>query len=279
MKVIEAIRAKFGYTGTDPVEALKTAYVGMGLHADLAEKKAKERAGFNLDREVVAGSYNIPKNESGEILIAGPIVPDAAFWRDVFDEDYVSARDVRDAMKRTTGNVTFRINSPGGYVTEAAEIVSLIQERKSKGAKVKTIVDGMAASAAAVIFITGEEREVSEFAQVMVHRSWLGMILVGDAPLIRKESEAAIKQLEGFDNTLAKVMSKIMKDTSVDEALELLDNVTWYNAEEAIEDGIATGKAFAESGSKQEAEASTSREVQAVKDGANALYALFDLDS
>ena len=66
--------------------------------------------------------------KEGEVLITGPITPDASFVRDVLDEDAVSAKDIREALDKMKGDLIVRINSPGGHVSEAAEIFSRLQE-------------------------------------------------------------------------------------------------------------------------------------------------------
>ena len=65
------------------------------------------------------------------------------------------------------------INSPGGDFFEAAAIHAQLVRHKAR----KVIyIDGLAASAASLIAMAGEERRIASNAMVMVHDPWAGVI-------------------------------------------------------------------------------------------------------
>ena len=123
-----------------------------------------------------------------------------------------------------------RINSPGGSVFDGIAIYNLL---KSRG--VKTIVDGVAASIASIIFLAGDEREMSEGSVLMIHNPWT--FSGGDAEQLRKEADV-------LDSLKASLMDIYTSKTGLEESelSALMDAETWFSAEEAIEKGFATSK-------------------------------------
>jgi len=69
------------------------------------------------------------------------------------------------------GDITLRINSPGGSVFELWTIIELLRDKKKKtGCRFICIVDGMAASAASVLLTFGDIRLGSKQSVVMIHK-------------------------------------------------------------------------------------------------------------
>ena len=172
--------------------------------------------------------------------VVGPITRDAAFIRDVFDEDATSARDVRQALAEQEGDLTIFINSPGGSVSEVAEMATMLDEYRAKGAKITTVCAGVAASAGCVLFLVGDTRETTELSRFMVHRAQIVMLLKGDINALTREYEAIKGALDSFDSQLISMLEKRLT-LSKDEIASALDKETWYNAEQAREIGLATG--------------------------------------
>lgn len=126
-------------------------------------------------------------------------------------------------------DVTVVINSPGGDVFDGIGIYNLLREH-SGNVTVKVI--GMAASAASIIAMAGDRVEIGASAFIMVHNAWV--LALGN----KEELRAAADHLEPIDATLANVY---VARTGIDKAraIELMDQETWINSEQAIEQGFA----------------------------------------
>ena len=72
----------------------------------------------------------------GEVMLYGPIVPgiEGAFVSEFLGDDLVvSARSFREALNKVDGDVTVRINSPGGDAWEGSAIFQALIERRNSG--------------------------------------------------------------------------------------------------------------------------------------------------
>ena len=173
------------------------------------------------------------KNEVGEILLSGVV-------GDGWDENPITQKEITKALKSFgTSPVTIRINSPGGSADEGIGIYNAI---KSHAGEVTTINDSLAASAASIIFLAGSKRLMADGSRLMIHRA-LGFAF-GNQDDLRKYLAA----LESYDRSLVDIYSKYMSESKEDiEAL--LSAETWYEADAAIDSGLATGRV--ENGSKR----------------------------
>ena len=118
------------------------------------------------------------ENEEAELFIYGDIV-DFAWW----DED-VSANDIRKKLDETNAKtINVHINSLGGDTFTGVAIYNLLRE-KSKTSKIVTYVDAIAASAASIIAMAGDEIVMPSNTLMMIHNCWtLG---IGNANELRK---------------------------------------------------------------------------------------------
>ena len=82
-----------------------------------------------------------------------------------FDDDVTPALFKSD-LDSGKGPITVWINSPGGDVWAAAQIYNMLL---SYSGKVTVKIDGLAASAASVIAMTGDEVLVSPVSMLMIH--------------------------------------------------------------------------------------------------------------
>lgn len=141
----------------------------------------------------------------------------------------VSAESLVPQIRGLTGDITLRINSPGGDVFGANAISSAL---RSVGGKVTAHVDGLAASAATAIASAADEVHMAEGSMFMVHRAWT--IALGNM----NDFLSAAGLLEKVDNQLAQAYAARTGGTSED-MLALMDAETWMTAEEAVEAGFA----------------------------------------
>ena len=172
------------------------------------------------------------EGSANEILIYGPIVRhgDVAIYREWFgDETVISNQMFREQLAEITGEVTLRINSPGGDVFEASGMVQAIQERDGG---VKCIVDGLAASAASLLMATCSHVTIAQMGTAMIHRAATWMF--GNAPDLRQYADI----LEGIDTQAAGIYKSRMK-ASKEKIMQMLTDETWFTAEAAVKEGLA----------------------------------------
>lgn len=149
-----------------------------------------------------------------------------------WDGDGVTAKRVSAAL-RAIGerDVTVNINSPGGDFFEGVAIYNLLRAHPHK---VTVRVMGLAASAASVIAMAGDEILMGDGAFLMIHNAWA--IAIGN----RHDMAASAEQLAPFDAAMADVYAARSGMTSAQTAA-LMDKETWINADQAVDDGFATG--------------------------------------
>lgn len=142
----------------------------------------------------------------------------------------VSAHDIStalDALPSTVDQIIFRINSPGGEVSEAMAILNLLRAHK---AKVTAVVDGLAASSASVIAAGCDETVMSPGTQMMIHSP--SSIVWGNAAEMRKTADV----LDNFEATLIEIYEG--KAGEKDWATLLADE-TWLTSQAAVDLGLA----------------------------------------
>lgn len=137
-----------------------------------------------------------------------------------------------DAVK----TIKVHINSPGGDVFAALNIANALRDqRASKGRKIETIVDGLAASAASIILMAGDVVRIADNALVMIHNPWT--IAIGEA-------KDFIKLAEDLGKIRTTIVATYRWHSKLEaDAIEaLMDAATWMDADEAIANGFATEK-------------------------------------
>lgn len=174
-------------------------------------------------------------NRPPEILLYDDIGP--SYW------DLIDAMMVRRALAQLgdVGEITLRINSLGGDVFEAAAIYNAVAQHP---AKVHVAVDGIAASAASLIAMSGDRIEIAANAMFMIHRA--STIAWGNA----EDLKQILQALETIDQTAIDVYVARAGGKSTQEQLrEWLDAETWFSAEAAVDAGLAdaVGQALKES--------------------------------
>lgn len=134
---------------------------------------------------------------------------------------------------RSIGNrpVTVRLNSPGGNVFDGLAIFNLLREHT---AGVMTQVLGLAASAASVIAMAGDEIQMARASELMIHRAQGGAL--GNADTLRQMTVV----LDQVDGVLAKLYAERTGLSSA-EVTRLMAEETFMTAEEAVELGFADG--------------------------------------
>lgn len=166
--------------------------------------------------------------ETGELFIYQPIGAD-------FFGDGITAEAVIVALETLGGKrATVRINSPGGVADEGIAIYNALKRYEGG---VDTVVDALAASAASVIALAGENRTTASGGRWMIHRAMT--IAMGNAMDMQKVAET----LNKYDQSLVEIYAEHMTDSDNESIMALLTAETWYSGTEAIEAGLATGDA------------------------------------
>lgn len=137
-------------------------------------------------------------------------------------------KDQIDAMDQTQP-LTVRINSEGGYVHEGLAIYDAIASYH--GPK-KAIVESFAASIASFIPMACDEIEITENGYFMIHNPHSAM--EGDDEAFAKAST----ELTQFKETMVNAYASRTGKTR-DEILSVMKAETFFNAQQAIEYGLA----------------------------------------
>lgn len=165
-------------------------------------------------------------NSEAELTIYGYIAMEESWWFDTVSSKKF-ARDLKDLGKKD--KITVKINSGGGDVFAAHAIYNLLKDNE---AKVTTIVEGLAASAASVILMAGDEIIVPDTGFVMIHNP--STIVMGEAKDFIKMAETLGVIKDGIVNAYVSKTGKTKKEIS-----ELMDEETWMTGEEAVKEGFA----------------------------------------
>lgn len=169
--------------------------------------------------------YSFIKDESGntELIIDGVIASESWF------DDEVTPKQFRDELKQHSGNITVRINSPGGDVFAGVAIYNMLNEHDGE---VTVKVDGIAASIASLIAMAGDNIVMLPGSMMMVHNPWT--FAAGNADDLEQVVESLKKCAESM---LPIYVARTGQDES--KVKELLKAETWMTAEDAVELGFA----------------------------------------
>jgi ATP-dependent Clp protease protease subunit len=142
----------------------------------------------------------------------------------------VSAKMFRAALDQIdTKNIVLNINSPGGDVFDG---IAIFNDLVAHPASVVVRVNGLAASAASLIAMAGDEIEIAENAFFMIHNAW--SVAIGDT----RELAARAKLLKTIDGKLAETYASRTGQDAAD-LRQQMDDETWLTADDAVEQGFA----------------------------------------
>ncbi|MCM1235729.1 MAG: Clp protease ClpP [Ruminococcus flavefaciens] len=165
-----------------------------------------------------------------KINVKGTVVSnDDADIYDWLNYDYVSPSQVEDILNNADDEVRVDINSGGGSVFAASEIYSML---KDYSGKVTVNIQGLAASAASVIAMAGDEINMSPTAQMMIHKA--STISMGNADDFAHDSSM-------LDTTDQSIVNAYEAKTGMnrDDILQMMSNETWMTAQDAVDKGFA----------------------------------------
>lgn len=202
----------------------------------LAKKKTKQRINKIFASIVNKTNNNQNKNfwkfnnwinkdnkKEAEILLYGVIGEDG-YWDDVTSKQFAEdLKAVEDAVK-----INVRINSPGGDVFAGQAIYSMLKRCKSE---VIVYIDGLAASIASIVAMSGDKIIMPKNAMMMIHKPWT--ITAGNANDMREEADT----LDKIEESIISVYTD-KTGLSAEEIKTLLEDETWLTASDALEKGF-----------------------------------------
>jgi len=180
--------------------------------------------------QAIATIYNKPldKPEWFKVIAAkNADEPSEILLFDYVGWPYNDPRDLIHALA-DMGDVTVRINSPGGDVFDGASIFNALTSHKGN---VTTRIEGLAASIASVIAMAGKKVQAYDNTLLMVHNSWTFMM--GNQYEMRDTADL----LEKIDGTILDAYQKKTK-MGKKEISEMMKATTWLTAKEAKDKGF-----------------------------------------
>lgn len=165
------------------------------------------------------------------INIKGDIVDDVtADFYSWFGMTAVSPSTVNKLLADSDdGDIEVNIASNGGDVFAASEIFTVL---KGDPRQVTVNIQGLAASAASIIAMAGDEINIAPTAQMMIHQVWSNT--QGNADDMRSSAES-------LDSADQAVVNAYAMKTGLDREtiLSMMRQETWMNAQEAVDKGFA----------------------------------------
>lgn len=140
----------------------------------------------------------------------------------------------RSELQKHSGDVTVFINSPGGDVFAASQIYTMLRNHPGK---VTVKIDGIAASAASVVAMAGEETLISPTGMLMCHNPMT--CAMGN----KADMEKAIALLDEVKESIINAYAE-KSHLSRNKIARLMDEETWMNAEKAFQLGFVDGILF-----------------------------------
>lgn len=129
-------------------------------------------------------------------------------------------------------DVTIFVDSPGGEVQAGLAIYDVMQAIESP---VRTVCVGCAASMAALLFASGDKRDILPHCRVMIHDPLIPGGLGGSALQI----DSAAKDLMKTREIATSILSKHIGHTTMEEIYEKTARDTYFDAQEAVTWGLA----------------------------------------
>lgn len=180
---------------------------------------------------------------------------------EVIGEDWwsgggVTSKRVKAALRAIGDQEVFvDLNSPGGDFFEGVAIYNMLRAHPKK---VTVRILSLAASAASVIAMAGDEIQIGKAGFLMVHNAWV--VAVGN----RHDLADAAKTMEPFDDAMAAVYAD-RAGVEKAKAAGWMDQETWFNGEQAIAEGLATALLPADAVAEDKAKARAASDMKPVQ--------------
>ena len=127
--------------------------------------------------------------------------------------------------------ITMYINSPGGKVSSG---LALYDVMKAIQCPIRTVCVGTAASMAAILFLSGDKRDMLAHSKVMIHDPLIPGGIGGSALKV----DAVARNLMQTRQTIANIISR-HTGKSLEDVLAKTASDSYFDAEQAVEWGLA----------------------------------------
>lgn len=176
--------------------------------------------------------WNWVRNEdtgAAELIFNGPISEDTWFG------DEITPAMFRNELAKVSGDLIVWLNSPGGDVFAASQIYTMLRNHKGK---VTVKIDGIAASAASVVAMAGDETLIAPTGMLMIHNP--STVAFGN-------KEAMQKAIELLDEVKESIINAYEEKSGLSRSkiARMMDEETWLNAKKAQSLGLVDGILFA----------------------------------
>ena len=177
-----------------------------------------------------------PKENGRTLFLNGTIADES--W---YDDD-VTPQLFKNDLYAESSDVTVWLNSPGGDCVAAAQIYNMLKEYPGN---ITIKIDGIAASAASLIAMAGNEVLMSPVSMMMIHNPMTAAI--GNADDMQKAAAM-------LDEVKDSIINAYELKTGLTRAKlsHLMDDETWMNAVKAVELGFADGILYRDSDKEDE---------------------------
>lgn len=164
-----------------------------------------------------------------KLIFNGPISEDTWFG------DEITPAMFRNELSKVSGDLTVWLNSPGGDVFAASQIYTMLRSHKGK---VTVKIDGIAASAASVVAMAGDETLIAPTGMLMIHNP--STVAFGN-------KEAMQKAIELLDEVKESIINAYEEKSGLSRSkiARMMDEETWLNAKKAQSLGLVDGILFA----------------------------------
>jgi len=168
--------------------------------------------------------WNFSKEENERVLrIEGVIAEETWF------QDEISPKQFKAELESGSGDITVWLHSPGGDVFAASQVYNMLRDYDGK---VTIKIDGLAASAASVIAMAGDEVLMSPVSLLMLHDP--STVAIGDS----EEMQKAITMLAEIKEAI--INAYVTKTgLSRNKISNMMTAETWLNSRKAVELGFA----------------------------------------
>lgn len=178
--------------------------------------------------------WNWIKNEDESVSESRTLFLNGEISDETWFGDEVTPGIFRNELLEGKGDISVWINSPGGDVFAAAQIYNMLRDYNGK---VTVKIDSLAASAASVIAMAGDEILMGPTALMMIHNPMT--VAAGSFGEMQKAMDMLdeVKQaiINAYEDKTGMRRGKISS---------LMDAESWFNAKKAVELGFADGILF-----------------------------------
>ncbi|MFE1192921.1 head maturation protease, ClpP-related [Streptomyces olivaceoviridis] len=190
------------------------------LQARQREQADRERARLGIEARSWYRISNSASADEAEVMLYDEV----GGWFGATADEFIA-----DLRGITAPNIRLRVNSPGGSVFEGIAIANAL---RSHSANVTVQVDGIAASIASVIAMSGDRIEMAPNSMLMIHDA--SGVCMGNA----SDMEEMAELLDLISDNIADAYAARAGGTR-DEWRARMRAETWYLPEDAVDAGLA----------------------------------------